>query len=890
MDESWIEVPYNYDLKPLQDVLARIRRPGDFFVKGSLEAPMPRVEVDGVGVLSFPLPSAQARDVIARCERAPYGRGAETIVDTSVRKVWQLAPAKVAVGGKSWPRTFRQILATATEGLGCGGADVAAELYKLLLYDEGAFFKAHRDTEKADGMFGTLLIVLPSPHTGSELVLRHAGREVTLDLSDGDVSELRFAAFYADCEHEVLPVREGNRLCLVYNLVQKRKRKARKSAALAAPIYDAETAAAAELLEKAFADDDAPLKLGWLLEHQYSPAGLAFSALKNADAALAKVLRAAVERADCAFHLGLVHIEEYGPAELSGDHLEPYYGWRGYDDEGFEDDLASSDDYEVVEVSDGWSYVDHWMDAGDNAAGFGRIPLRDGEVLPAGGLDGELPDDERVMEASGNEGASFERAYHRAAFVIWPRSRSVDVLLQAGMHAALPWLEQRLASGDGRQTGSDRVVLCAEARRVLEAWERDVERESRAFADYGNLDFDDEDREDDVNDRDDAVDDREDGAEDRDDTTDDAILFGPDEAERADRGRMAAVLGQLGDAALLERFIRRVVTPQFDGSEAEALAVAARILDAGRWSEVFSSLVQQNMVTAPRGCISLFVRLIHSRHAPPGQAMRGKAPGARARGESGSGHAERTTALRAVGAAVVTGLPRLGDAAARADVRRSSGTTGVGAVDAEALADLLDGLAVLEAAPLREAACEAVTTNARAFDARTVIAPALCILCERGRDVAGDAGIERLWLHAADSLLAASEYPPAPPGDWRQSFDLACDCGDCRALAAFAGDPADHVRRFPLRKDRRQHLHRQIDQHRLDMTHVTERKGRPYTLVCTKTRWSYERRCRIYRQEIAALELLAGLAGHRPPFDASRTRIAAALERASGKKGRVSGR
>ena len=107
------------------------------------------------------------------------------------------------------------------DGLGCDLAQVSAELYKFLVYDTGGFFLPHRDTEKTGGMFGTLIVVLPSAHCGGELVIHHAGRNVTVDMSQGDVSEINFAAFYADCEHEVRPIREGHRVCLVYNLIQK---------------------------------------------------------------------------------------------------------------------------------------------------------------------------------------------------------------------------------------------------------------------------------------------------------------------------------------------------------------------------------------------------------------------------------------------------------------------------------------------------------------------------------------------------------------------------------------------------------------------------------------------------------------------------------------------
>jgi len=36
----------------------------------------------------------------------------------------------------------------------------------MLVYDQGSFFKSHRDTEKTDGMFGTLVVALPSAHRG----------------------------------------------------------------------------------------------------------------------------------------------------------------------------------------------------------------------------------------------------------------------------------------------------------------------------------------------------------------------------------------------------------------------------------------------------------------------------------------------------------------------------------------------------------------------------------------------------------------------------------------------------------------------------------------------------------------------------------------------------
>jgi hypothetical protein len=105
--------------------------------------------------------------------------------------------------------------------------------------------------------------------------------------------------------------------------------------------------------------------------------------------------------------------------------------------------------------------VDQWGDSSDRAMDFGELPLQDGEVLPASALDGETPDEQRLTEATGYEGASFERAYHRAALLIWPRERVADVLLQAGAGAALPHLRDRIEGC----TGTRRTPWCAPRRR-----------------------------------------------------------------------------------------------------------------------------------------------------------------------------------------------------------------------------------------------------------------------------------------------------------------------------------------------------------------------------------------------------------------------------------------
>jgi hypothetical protein len=184
----------------LADILRDVRRPGDFFATGRCEIFAPRLEVDGVGPIALPLLPAQAAALVAVAEQAPYGRGSDTLVDTDVRRTWQIAAERVQLGGRHWDQDLADIVARCAAGLGIS-EPVSAEFYQLLVYDTGSFFLSHRDTEKAPGMFATLVVVLPSLYSGGELCIRHGEREVCLDLFSPEPAEIAYAAFYADCRH-----------------------------------------------------------------------------------------------------------------------------------------------------------------------------------------------------------------------------------------------------------------------------------------------------------------------------------------------------------------------------------------------------------------------------------------------------------------------------------------------------------------------------------------------------------------------------------------------------------------------------------------------------------------------------------------------------------------
>jgi hypothetical protein len=439
-------------------LLNAVDRPGDFYTSGACEIFAPGLTIDGVGQIALPLLSAQAEQLIAAAERAPYGRGDQTLLDTAIRRTWQINADRIHIQGRSWERSLETIVARVAEGLGVSDP-VTAELYKLLVYDVGSFFVSHRDSEKTPGMFATLTIVFPGLHTGGDLVIRHAGREVRLDLQCTEPSEVAYAAFYADCVHEVLPIESGCRLTLVYNLSRQGTGRQPRP-----PNYETEQGRLVTLLRQwgenaKRADDHVPDKLIYPLEHAYTAESLSFAALKGADAAKAATLIAAAKTGDCDLHLALVSIEESGSADYDGD----YRRYRHDDAE-----------FEAGEVDDRSETLCHWHRP-EGPAGLGILPILDNEVSPPDALEDLVPDEESFQEATGNAGATFERSYRVAALVLWPNCRRIAVINQGGLSATLPYLTD--LADRWTQSGADRSApLWREAHELtghmLTSWPR----------------------------------------------------------------------------------------------------------------------------------------------------------------------------------------------------------------------------------------------------------------------------------------------------------------------------------------------------------------------------------------------------------------------------------
>jgi hypothetical protein len=130
----------------LDECLSNIKADGSFALFEPLyNPPNPGLRLKNGGLTGLPLSDRDAQAIVAASHEAPFGKGEETLVDTSVRKTWEISPGDFELRNPAWQPFIQGVVRKVSAGLGVDatGNGVSAELYKLLLYDEGALFKPH---------------------------------------------------------------------------------------------------------------------------------------------------------------------------------------------------------------------------------------------------------------------------------------------------------------------------------------------------------------------------------------------------------------------------------------------------------------------------------------------------------------------------------------------------------------------------------------------------------------------------------------------------------------------------------------------------------------------------------------------------------------------------
>ncbi|NCF17798.1 MAG: hypothetical protein GWP63_06110 [Haliea sp.] len=778
----------------LLHTLAAVDRPGDFCTAGDLPLTMPGLVVEGLGTLRLPLGKTQARKLIGSCRQAPYGKGTQTLVDTAVRRVWELDAEQIEFTNPKWELLIDSIVDQMRHQLGLEAHKLTAHLYKLLVYEKGSFFLPHRDGEKLDRMVATLVVVLPSVHEGGELIISHAGQRHEIVFAGAALGhELSYAAFYADCEHEVRPIESGCRLCLTYNVVLA---KSRSRKGIAAPSYESAVDEIAALLSE-WCHDPQPRKLAITLDHRYTQAGLMLDSLKGIDRSRAEVLFEAAERAGCMAHLALVTLWRLGTAECDYDGYS--HGWNngyhwGDDDEEDEEDEEGqrTSEYWMGEILESSLSVDHWSDRDGRKIKFGEIPLLESEIIADVALDAGDPSEEDFEDYTGNAGMTLERWYYRAAVVIWSRAEHFAVLCGAGTDAVLGGLEP-MVKWLRRARKADREVLREECLRfaaaIIDTWQPAHGGESW------------------------------------------------EQEDKVDRNIFLRILCELDDPDLMRSFLDQVLSVdeavQLDG---EFVAFCKR----HGWSSFGRELQSVIEASEPETMV---------RNADWLQLLcrkRDKNP-------------ERIALCARLCQILVNTLTAL-------DRKPVADSWRIRRIDRAALlVSSVKAMLAINAQSNLSSLVDHVLSSRDKYELTDAHLAAIFALETRLKRLTESNEAISCWVVSCrDALQCRTATKPVKPQDYRRAHELSCGCGDCRQLSHFLADPKQRELRLALKKERRKHLHRIIDSDRCDLKHVTERQGRPYTLVCTKTMASYRRALEIYVRDSSNLARIESLIAKLP--------------------------
>lgn len=731
--------------KPARVRIAQLLRgaqdAGSFSVEWSTPAEGVTLSVEGIGLVRLPVGAAQERSLVSVARPARFGIGEETLTDTSVRDTWEITAEHWSLGGQ-WERILDEALAEVHDGLGLpAGARLRAEPHALLVYGPDQFFLPHQDSEKDDEMVATLVVSLPSVHTGGELVVTHGAE--SRSYRHGDRNDVGFVAFYADCIHEVRPIRSGRRVTLTFNLLVTRE----TESAVVAPGGEL-----ADLLTEHFATPAVrrwseralppPYRLVLLLDHQYSERGLTSDRLKGRDVESVSRLRAAADRTDCVTAMALAEVKQTWSAYVDRD------SWRyGYPDDD------SDGQYDVGELIDDSTTLGWWKRAGVDEGEPITLTVDETEICEVTPTSSLSPYQSEYEGFMGNYGNTLDRWYRRAAIVIWPKDRDFIARADGDLSGAVAELEARLK-----------------------------------FA--------------------------EDLADVREDARDLIGILGP--RRSVDPVQLMAVADGIDDAELAHALLTQIAGEGLTTACAAPLgAVCVRYGDA--WTR---SLVD---AWFPAGA-----------HRP-----------------------DRREWVQTTLPDLSTALTRLGAESVGAHLCRRMWAGLTPAIDlaltmgpgarAESLASLVPAAAAI--------------FNAADAKMRGSFVAALMAYQEGIRDLEIPL-LRRLGRSAPPELVADATSrlkvliaSARAADDWSIAW-TGCGCELCLYLEEFLADSSDVVLDWPLRTDRRQHVHRCIDQAELPIVHRTIRKGSPFVLRLSKLADLHEREAEVRRQAAADLQWL----------------------------------
>lgn len=786
-------------LDQIGEILGQAGAAGNFTARRTAAADDLHIEIQGIGPLRFPVTGAQAQRLCRLARPAHYGQGERTLLDRRVRNTWEIPKSRVKIDQRQWKRTLSPMLEKLRSDLGLpDGIRLTAKFHGMLVYSPGQFFLPHQDSEKTDEMLGTLVVTLPAEFKGGAIVVEHQGIQVTHRATQGPLS---FIAFYADCRHEVRPVKSGYRIVLTYDLMRQGDEAEPPSAAATTP---AVVDALAKCLREHFAsplpprrtweDDGAPTRppsrFVYLLDHQYTERALSWRRLKGKDAARAAALQAAAESADCEAVLALAEIHEIWDCAEEGWDEPRYRRRRRWVDDEVDPDFGedepysnSADNLTLIDLQDSSIVLQGWIGPDGKLEPVVTHVDPDEAIAatPSADLQPYASEYEGYM---GNYGNTMDRWYRRAAIALWPRERAFAVRAEASPAWALKILEERIRAREVPEAQTMAATL-------LPFWVTAARHEERRGFFAAGLRV----------------------ADGLDEPALAAFLLQPFSVEAlapAQARRFVALVKRYG-----EDWTRSLLSEWSNRSRWRLTQPAERLEWFTSLTQLCEALRERDVTAGP-----LAARLLlQDRWRGLKLEIEGW------RGLLPPSHRDEALAEFA--------KPTLG---------------------------FLQGTSVVDAAGLQH---EAATYLCADENAPLLLPMLMLMLRTAGKRTTTTYAIpplETIARHCAERIEARLTLPARDADDWSIALPPGCQCELCISLGAFLSNPKETRFEWPLAEPKRRHIHSRLDHHELPVSHETRRSGRPFTLVLIKQQHLHDREAAERRSLRADLKWLGGSA------------------------------
>ena len=294
--------------------------------------------------------------------------------------------------------------------------------------------------------------------------------------------------------------------------------------------------------------------------------------------------------------------------------------------------------------------------------------------------------------------------------------------------------------------------------------------------------------------------------------------------DESDAARMLVLMTRLKDTERIESILVDIIAAGgHSKSDNEAVLVALGQLLARRTSELGERIVAANVEMCLGSCADLLARCARVDSLAPG--------------------------LVPAATALVRALP--GDPA---QLRQAGSAWQRQRVDAGFVVDITTALSRIDAT-LADAAVGHLLARPKIYGVDDVILPAVRQLTHK-TGTRTLAAVQRLRGACIEHLRGRIALVLEAPGDWTRTGASDCSCRRCGELNQFLANPGQRIWPFKAAESDRRHVEETIRRESCDVDCTTDKRGRPYSLVCTKNQATYDRWAKQREQDLKDLALL----------------------------------